>query len=402
MNKSTKFSGKPILSQVLDFIPRDLVYRTAEELKSDKYCKKFTTYDHLITMLYGMLSGCTSLRELSTGLLGCGGKLSHLGIKYFPKRSTLSDANRRRSEKVFEQLYFKLYEHNKHLLSDSRDDEIGTAIKKNVFIVDSTTISLFSSVLKGVGRNPMNGKKKGGIKVHTAIDATQDVPCLVKLTAASQHDSTYLKEIKLPDNSWIIFDKGYTDYGNYQQLTTNKINFVTRERDNATYKADKEFEISEDTIDAVLKDELVWVQIKSKELMRIRRIAYWDNAQQRLMVFVTNNYDEDPEIIAGLYKKRWQIELLFKRLKQNFPLKYFLGDSENAIKIQVWVCLIAQLIMKVIQCLAEKKWAYSNMVSLIKLHLFSYIKLFNFLKNPDQEYEDICTKSNQTKILFSG
>ena len=120
------------------------------------------------------------------------------------------------------------------------------------------------------------------------------------------------------------------------------------------------------------------------------------------MIFVTNNHDESPDTIANLYKKRWQIELLFKRLKQNFPLKYFLGDSANAIKIQVWVCLIAQLIMKVIQKMAEKQWAYSNMVSLIKFHLFSYIKLFVFLKNPNQEYSIITSKNNQTEIKFSG
>lgn len=398
MNKNTKFSGKPVLSQVLDFIPKDLVYRTAKELNADRYYKKFTTHDHLITMLYGMLSGCTSLRELSTGLLGCGGKISHLGINYFPKRSTLSDANQRRSEHVFEKIYTRLYQYHRPLLSDSR----AQSIDSNIFIVDSTTISLFGSVLKGVGRTPINGKKKGGIKAHTTINSSEDVPCLVKLTAASVHDSTYLKELNLPVHSWVIFDKGYTDYSQYEQLTQSNINFVTRERDNASYISIKEYDLNNQNSDAVLKDEKIWVSKNPKELIMLRRVVYWDNDKSRLMIFITNNHDESPDTIANLYKKRWQIELLFKRLKQNFPLKYFLGDSANAIKIQVWVCLIAQLIMKVIQKMAEKQWAYSNMVSLIKFHLFSYIKLFVFLKNPNQEYSIITSKNNQTEIKFSG
>jgi len=398
MNKNTKFSGKPVLSQVLDFIPKDLVYRTAKELNADRYYKKFTTHDHLITMLYGMLSGCTSLRELSTGLLGCGGKISHLGINYFPKRSTLSDANQRRSEHVFEKIYTRLYQHHRSTLSDSQTQSADS----NVFIVDSTTISLFGSVLKGVGRNPITGKKKGGIKAHTTINSSEDVPCLVKLTAATVHDSTYLKQLHLPAHSWIVFDKGYTDYSQYHQLTQANINFVTRERDNASYKSIKEYELTNQNSDAVLKDEKILVAKNSKELIMLRRVVYWDNEKSRLMIFITNNHDESPDTIAHLYKKRWQIELLFKRLKQNFPLKYFLGDSVNAIKIQVWVCLIAQLIMKVIQKIAQKQWAYSNMVSLIKFHLFSYIRLFVFLKNPNQEYSIITSKSNQTEIIFSG
>jgi hypothetical protein len=395
MNKSTNFSGKPIISQVLDFIPKDLVYRTAKEHNSDRYCKKFTTHDHLITMLYGVLSDCTSLRELSTALLGCGGKISHLGINYFPKRSTLSDANSRRNEKVFEQIYFELYKRYARFLSDS-------SMPKNLFLVDSTTVTLFSSVLKGVGRSAISGKKKGGLKIHTVINASEDVPCLIKLSQASSHDNNYLKHINLPKQSWLVFDKGYTDYKQYKRLTNQGINFVTRERDNAKFKSLDEYELSKTVSDAVLKDEKVEVNIGYKQPLVLRRIAFWDATQNRLFVFITNNHSANPDEIAAYYKNRWQIELLFKRLKQNFPLKYFLGDSANAIKIQVWICLIAQLILKLIQLKANRKWSFSTMASLIKFHLLSYIKLFEFLKNPHKNFFEITTLSNQTKLLFSG
>lgn len=395
MNKSTYFSGKPIISQVLNFIPKDLVNRTAKLYNSDRYYKKFTTHDHLVTMLYGVLSDCTSLRELSTALHGCGGKISHLGINYFPKRSTLSDANTKRNEKVFEQIYFELYKRYAHFLSDSFQP-------KNLFLVDSTTVTLFSSVLKGAGRNCINGKKKGGLKIHTVINASEDVPCLIKLTPAAAHDSNYLKEITLPKQSWLVFDKGYTDYKQYQRLTKQDIYFVTRERDNARFKSISENDLKATDSNAVLKDERIEVNAGYKKPLQLRRIAFWDQAHQRLFVFITNNHTVQAHTIAAYYKNRWQIELLFKRLKQNFPLKYFLGDSVNAIKIQVWICLIAQLILKIIQIKARRKWAFSTMASLIKFHLLSYIELFKFLKNPTQNFNELTTLNQQTKLLFSG
>jgi hypothetical protein len=121
MNKSTNFSGQPIIKQVLGFIDNRIIYRTAEKHKSDRYTKKFTTYEHLVTMIFTVISGCSSLREVTSIMLACEGKINHLGLKYFPKRSTLSDANKRRSSHVFADIYFELHKRYKGFLSDSLD-----------------------------------------------------------------------------------------------------------------------------------------------------------------------------------------------------------------------------------------------------------------------------------------
>jgi transposase len=142
--------------------------------------------------------------------------------------------------------------------------------------------------------------------------------------------------------------------------------------------------------------------VKDKQTIALRRVAFYHAEQDRVYEFISNNFELPADKIAEIYKQRWQIETLFKRLKQNFPLKYFLGDSANAIKIQVWICLIAQLILKLIQLKANRKWSFSTMASLIKFHLLSYIKLFEFLKNPHKNFFEITTLSNQTKLLFSG
>ena len=396
MIQSNNFSGKPIISQVLKFIPRDLVYRTAEVYQTDRYVKTFKSYDHLMTMLYAVLSDCSSLRELSTAMLACEGKLNHLGIDYFPKRSTLSDANRRRTAHFFEDIYYALLKKYQHVLSDSCR---GEAVVKKLFIMDSSTITLFNDILKATSK-AVNGKKKGGLKIHTLINSNEDVPCLVNLTGAAVSDLDFTDQIDLPAASWLIFDRGYRDYNFFRRLTKNKIFFITREHTNAVFEI-QSFDYTNSNGEPLKKDWHVHLEHKTGKVC-LRRIVWYDRQLNKTFVFLTNNFQLPAADIAVLYKQRWQIELLFKRLKQNFSIKYFLGDNVNAIKIQVWVCLIAHLILKVIHCLAKRKtkWSFSNMAALIKYHLISYIRLFDFLKNPLATFEILSTKHAHQLQLF--
>ena len=394
MNKSKNFSGQPIIKQLLKLVSPTIISRTAQKHKSDRYYKRFKTYDHLVTMLYGTLSGVSSLRELSTILLACEGRIGHLNLKYFPKRSTLSDANKNRSSEVFSSIYYSLFNQYRGFLSDS--SSLSLAVK-HLKIVDSSTISLFSDILRGVGRNPINGKKKGGIKMHTMINALEDVPCLVRFTSATTHDHMFLKDLNLEKGSFVVFDKAYNDYKQYDQWTNEDIYFVTRQKDNARYTSITEFGLSDTTSDAVLRDERITVQKKDKTI-ELRRVAYWNSKTNKAFEFISNNFLISPDKIAAIYKHRWQIETMFKRLKQNFPLKYFLGDNQNAIEIQIWCGLIIQLLMLVIQRKTKRKWAYSNMVSMIRFHLMTYIDLFKFLENPGKQWLELTTKPTDKQL----
>ena len=393
MSKSKNFSGQPIISQVLNFVPSSIISRTAQAHNSDKYYKRFKTYDHLVTMIFATISGCSSLREISSIMLACEGKINHLGLTKFPKRSTLSDANKNRSSEVFASIYESIYNRYRHFLSDSYTKKLPV---EDLKIVDSSTISLFSDIIKGVGRNPINGKKKGGIKMHTMINAKEDVPCLVRFTSAATHDHTFLKELNLKKGSFVVFDKGYIDYMQYYKWTIEDVYFVTRQKENAHYTSLEEFDISDDIHPSILKDERININ-KDGQSIELRRVAFYHTEQKKVYEFISNNFEIEADKIADIYKQRWQIETLFKRLKQNFPLKYFFGDNQNAIEIQIWVSLIIQLIMLVIQRKADKKWAFSNMMSVIKYHLMTYIDLFKFLKNPEANW-DILKNINQTKL----
>ncbi|HED36737.1 MAG TPA: IS4 family transposase [Ignavibacteria bacterium] len=396
MNNIRKFSGQPVISQILQLIEPSIIYRTAQHHNSDRYYKKFKTYDHLITMIYSTISGISSLREITSIILACEGKINHLGIKHFPRRSTISDANKKRSSDVFGDIYRGLYEQYKGFLSDSSN--LIPAVK-GLKIIDSTTISLFSDILKGAGRNPINGKKKGGIKMHTMINSLEDVPCLVRFSSAATHDHIFLKDLELKKGSYVVFDKGYNDYEQYSEWTLEDIYFVTRQKDNAVYDSLEEFEIEDESDPGVLKDERIEVEKGGKKI-ELRRIAYWYEPHNKVYEFITNNFELSAENIAEIYKNRWQIEKMFKRLKQNFPLKYFLGDSQNAIEIQIWVSLIIQLIMLVIQRKVKRSWAYSNMVSIVRYHLMTYINLFKFLENPEADWDFLRTKTTEQLLLF--
>jgi hypothetical protein len=333
-------------------------------------------------MLYAVFNNCTSIRELTSGLLAWEHRIRHLGVDYFPRRSTFSDANNRRSEEVFGKIYELLYKRYRHILPDSRKDK-----SSRLYIADSTTISLFQEVMRNAGRPAPNGKRKGGIKVHTLIRSDEDVPCMIRFSAGAAHDSPFLKELKLPEGSILVFDRGYVDYAQFQHFSEQGVTWVTRRRRNTVYKTIEKLSVSQpQSVKGVQKDKLVILGHLAYEhpLANARLIDFTDPQSGEKFQFLTNNTTLAPATIAALYQKRWQIEILFKRLKQNYPLRYFLGDSENAIKIQIWCALIADLLIKLIKSLAGRKWSFSNLASLIRIHLMTYIDLLQFLNNPEK------------------
>ena len=192
MGKSINFSGQPVFNQLIKFIDKSEVRKIAKKHGAERYVKKFTTFNHVVVMLFVALEGCHSIREVILGLLSNAHKLSHLGLSYLVRRSTFSEANQRRSSKVFGDIYMSVYRSHVSGLADSRltDSDL-----KRLYIMDSTTMSLFKDILKGVGRKPKEGKKKGGIKAHTIIKASENVPCLVRYSEAARHDHMLLKEV---------------------------------------------------------------------------------------------------------------------------------------------------------------------------------------------------------------
>lgn len=401
MNKSTHFFGQSVFGQLISLIDSNLVSDAVKKHNSDYYTKKFSTSDHLISMLFSTFANCSSLREVAGAMLGLKGKTNHFQLKNIPHKSTLSDANARRSHLVFEEVYYSLYNQYGAIISDSRkiyDWE------NRLEIIDSSTVSLFKDILSCVGRKPNTGKRKGGIKVHTQINLQEKVPKLIWFSTATTHDKQFLKHVQLEKGKIAVFDKGYNDYKTFDEFTENGVFFVTRLKSNASYESVKENDIPNYIDNGVLKDEIIRVDIKENgaylKTIELRKIAYWDDENKRCFEFLTNLNGMNAGHIALIYKKRWQIELLFKQLKQNFPLKFFLGDNENAIKIQIWCTLIVNLLLTVIHKKIKRRWAFSNLASFCRLHLFNYIHLLKFLENPEKDW--LTEYDSQLKMNFSS
>lgn len=372
------------MSQILDSIPSSLIHKANRKHKANRYYKSIPLRVHLVSLLYGVFSYCNGLRELCEGMLACEGRLSHLGLDKAPARSTLSDANNKRSFQVFETIYEGLVKQYHSFISDSRLK--GLSIR-NLRIIDSTTIQLFSEILRGVGRPRSDGsRKKGGMKVHAMMDAFSGIAEFVRITEARENDRKFLYHLKPVRNSWLVFDRAYTIYHQFAQWTAQKIWFVTRMKENADYHVVKVLvdKTKKKNAKGIIKEQYVTVaeKIGNKKLgrMKLRRIVV-KTEEGKEYVFITNNFSMPAHQIATIYKSRWMIELLFKQIKQNFPLRYFWGESPNAIKTQVYCVLIAQLLMVVIRKKAATKKSFANMITVIRLHLMSYVELLEFIKD---------------------
>ena len=399
MGKNSNFSTKSVFGQLISLIDDSVIRKEVKKCDSDRYTKRFKTKDHLISMLFCSFSKCTSLREISGAMLGLSGKTAGFQLSHIPKRSTLSDANKKRDVLVFENIYHGLLKHYGGFLSDSRIIDV---IKKQVKIFDSITISLFKDILEGVGRHPKTGKKKGGIKVHTVVNADEVVPELVWFSEAKKHDHEFLDKLKCDENTIYIFDKGYNDYKAFEHFTEQKTGFVTRIKDNSSYINIEKLDVGEHIHSGVLKDEIIEIEVKKGKQtspLKLRKVVFYDRANKREFEFLTNLFNMRADLIAALYKIRWQIELLFKQLKQNFPLKYFLGDNENAIKIQIYCVLMVNLLLAVVKKRLKRHWAFSNLVSFCKIHLFNYINLMKFLENPEKDW--IINRDDGGQLCFN-
>lgn len=379
MSKDSKKSlvGQPILKQIIKMLPKEQFDLLVNQCGGDRYYKTFFSWEQLIVMLFGIFSRCDSMGEVCDSMRALAGKLNYLRMDCSPSKSTAGDALRDRDNELFKLYYFALIEYFKPLLSVSRKERVSF---EKFYAFDSTTITLFSDVMKGVGRNPKgDGKKKGGLKVHMLTDVHADTAAFAKISEAKMHNKKFLRHLNPTKGSMLVFDKAYNFYQQFAEWTEEGVFFVCRLKDNA--KA----ELQEVLFDkALCKDEygvyrIEHIHLKYKkdklEKTLCLRLVYYKDEQGRKYKFITNNWEISAEEVALIYKYRWTIELTFKKLKQNFQLHFFYSETENGIKTQIWCTLIAHLLLNVIMALSKSKKAFSTVAALIRIHLISHLDL---------------------------
>ena len=366
------------------------------ESGAERHAKGFRSKTQLIAMLFCHLAGADSLREIVNGLACCNGKLVHLGIKNPPKRSTLSYANNHRPAKLFEDLFWKLSDHFRSVSSlGCRKNKF--RFKNKLMSFDSTTISLCLSLFPWANFR----RAKGGVKVHVLLDHDDYMPSFVAVTDAKTHDSRISKEIFLTPGSIVAIDRGYVDFAQFRSWTERGVFFVTRMKDNAVYAVD-EVRMPPKRRN-IVSDEIVHLTgtAARKYPGQLRRIVVKNpEKNNEEIVLLTNHLQFGASTISAIYKDRWEIELFFKTLKQNLKVKTFVGESENALLIQIWTALISLLMIKWLHHLSKAGWSFANMATMLRLNLFTYRVLLDWLNEPF-ETPPIVPDVEQLSLAFS-
>jgi hypothetical protein len=336
-----------------------------------------------VAMIFGQLNKSITLSDISTGIGISEIFIRDLGLSQSPARSTMSDGNKKRTWKVFEALYYQLLKYYEGLLvSKNRKDIIEEVKGKTIRLIDSTTISLSVSMFDWAKYRTA----KGGIKIHTSWNDTIMIPDIVNITDAKMHDSKGLEKLVFPRDTIIVEDRAYFDFTLMLSRIRAKNVFVTRIKKDTIITSIAEIDLPEGTDDTILKDEII--QLSSKKAKesgisqeKLRLVHVYKEDENKVIEIITNQLEWKAETIASLYKKRWDIELFFKAMKQNLQIKSFLGTSENAVKSQIYIAFICYLLLQIIKrTIARKTIAFSNFVEKIRICLPFYLSL-NYVCN---------------------
>ncbi len=367
-----------LFSQLLQQVPRDEFESLVKKHKAERDAKGFKCWTQFTAMLFCQLAHTDSLREICNGLACCLGKLVHLGIKRGPSKSNLSYANAHRPAQMFEDLFWAItnrFRAQGHLGACKHKFRF----KNKLLSLDSTTISLCLRLFPWAKFR----RAKGGVKAHVLLDHNDYMPSFVLISKAKVHDARILPVLRLNPGSIVAMDRAYNDYQQFALWTEAGVYFVTRMKDNAVYTVVEKRTVPQHR--NILSDQIILLtgaQAQKKCPCQLRRIVVWDEENQREIVLLTNHLEFGATTIADIYKERWQIELFFKALKQNLKVKSFVGTSENALRIQIWTAMIAMLLLKWLHHLSKAGWSLSNLASLLRLNLFTYRDLREWLDDP--------------------
>ena len=403
--KRNKNNDRPVIRQILDLIPPAILAGCIRQQNSDKGCHRYRTRDQLVAQTFGQLNKCYTLEDISAGIAVNKTFIADLGLAQSPARSTMSDGNAKRNWRVFESLYYKLLAHYKGVLKAKHQSTIIEEVKhKTVKLVDSTTVSLCLNLFSWAKFRTA----KGGLKIHTCWDDTLALPDVVNITEARTHDVKGHPQHIFPKGTIVVEDRGYFNFSLMAARCAADNYFVTRIKDNTVYEVVSERLLPEGQDEHILCDEEIMLT-SAKALeggmgnYALRRLAVYDAQKDRTIEILTNNFEWKASTVAALYKKRWDIELFFKAMKQNLQIKTFLGTSENAVRSQIFIALICYLLLELLRRnTCKAKHAFSNFCERIRICLAYYLSLDYVCNNISQGAKVVAEAAARGPDLFSG
>jgi len=364
-----------VFSQLLKLVPRHEFEALAKQHHQGRKLRKMSRWSQFVSLGLAQLSGRNSLRDIVSNISAQTSKLYHLGVAKV-SRSSLARVNEQQPHVLYEELFNKLLTRCQGLAPKH-----GFRFKNKLYSLDASTIDLCLSVFPWAKFRTT----KGAIKLHVGLDHSGYLPTLMTVTDGKVHDVTVGRTLKLPQQSIVVFDRGYTDYTWYNLLNDNGIFFVTRQKTNATYNIIERRQVSKKQ--GLTCDQTIKIKgAKTSECpIPLRRIGYRDPETGKHYIFLSNNFKLAAKTIADIYKSRWQIELFFKWVKQNLKIKTFLGTSKNAVLTQIWIAMCMYLLLAYIKFCNKLSLSFQQMLRLLQLNLFERRDLVNLLNGHPPE-----------------
>lgn len=374
-------SGKFVFSQIMSLVSHKQFKSIVDRHSGDYKVRDFTCWKQLLCMAFGQLTHRESLTDTLMCLKANSDKLYHLGVGPTVSISTLARANEKRSYKIYEDLAMLLIKEAKQLYVD--DDKLDINLKGNVFAIDATTIDLCLSTFYWASFR----STKAGIKLHTQLDLKTAIPEFILFTNASIHDVNALDFVSFEANSYYIMDRGYVDYKRLYKIHRSKAFFVTRAKDNMDYR--RVYSHKKDVDTGILADQSIMLNgfYASKDYpVKLRRIKYNDADSGKILIFITNDFTTEAIKITLLYKSRWQIELFFKWIKQHLKIKSFWGNTENAVKTQIWIAVSVYVLVAIAKKKFMLKHSLYEILQVLSISIFDKMPINQLFRETQLQY----------------
>ena len=369
-----------LLGQMLQLFSRFEFEKAVLETKAEYHARGFSSWNQFGAMLFGQLSGQDSLRGIEAGLASQAKSLYHLGMKPI-HRSTLAYANEHRSHELFKKNFFQMLSKCQPLAPKHK-----FRFKKPLYSLDATIIDLCLSLYDWAKFRTT----KGAIKLHIKLNHSGYLPTFAVITTGKVNEQKVAPSIPLEKGDIAVFDRGYNDLSWYKTLDDKGVYFVTRLKKNAYYTV-KERRPT-DHFKNIYSDQIIELKgfySKQKFPNRLRRIRSRDPGTGKIIVILTNNLSWSANTIAQIYKERWQIELFFKSIKQQLKVKSFVGTSKNALLSQLWIALIAYLLLSYLKFKSKFGWSLYTLCSILPTNLFARRNLWDWLNAPFHEHSNV-------------
>jgi len=370
------YHGRMVFSQLTDLLARRAFDDAVARYQGNRKVSSFTCMDQLLCMIFAQLTGRTSLRQTAEVLQAVGSRRYHCGIRGSVARSTMAEANETRDYRIFEELALAMIA--KARLDVPVDKEL-IGLQADVYAIDSTTIDLCLKLFPWA----VFRRRKGAVKAHTVLDVGTGIPVFIRVSDAKTHDLWMLDQITVQPGAFYILDRGYIDFARLYVMHTAGAFFVTRAKRNMDFSIDERRKVTRST--GVTSDRLIRLRgIKSSKAYpdTLRMIRYRDPDTGKRLEFLTNNFSLDATTIALLYRKRWQIELFFKWIKQHLHVKAFFGTSANAVKTQIWIAVIVFVLLALLKESQKLTQDTNTILQVLSVTMFEKTPVFQlFDKN---------------------